>query len=156
MYSSNTSTSRLQILKVLRSCFRNTNLTILLGNAIKCLAKIVTRIPEKQVAEICSKLVKNLLNPQKEEVKNYEIYSTCLKTLITESTDSLADLLCRTFASAGLTQRTKFPEVNEELIEITNQLIKRFTPYLTKQTTVLDRTKLSKDLIGNIPTSLPC
>eukprot|EP00331_Platyophrya_macrostoma_P030086 CAMPEP_0176438094 /NCGR_PEP_ID=MMETSP0127-20121128/19061_1 /TAXON_ID=938130 /ORGANISM="Platyophrya macrostoma, Strain WH" /LENGTH=1232 /DNA_ID=CAMNT_0017821943 /DNA_START=32 /DNA_END=3730 /DNA_ORIENTATION=+ len=120
------------------------------GNAIRCLAKVVTKIPEHQVAEICTKLVQNLVKPQKEDSKNYDIYSTCLKTLINEVTEELADLMCRTLANAGLLNRTDFPQINEELIEITNQLIKRFTDFLIKNPNVLDRTKLSKELLNNI------
>lgn len=122
---------------------------VIIGNAIRCLAKVVTKIPEHQVAEICTKLVKNLVKPQKEDTKNYDIYSTCLKTLIAEVTENLAELLCKTLSNAGLLQRTNIPQIDEELIEITNQLIKRFQDFLSKHTNVLDRAKLSAELLSN-------
>ncbi len=73
-----------------------------LGNAIKCLAKVVSKIPETLVSEVCKKLITNINNPQKkEENKNVDIYTTCLKTLINEIPEDFAEIMCKTLVNSG-------------------------------------------------------
>lgn len=74
----------------------------LVGNAIKCLAKVVSKIPETLVSEVCKKLITNINNPQKkEEIKNVDIYTTCLKTLINEIPEDFAEIMCKTLVNSG-------------------------------------------------------
>lgn len=42
------------------------------------------------------------MTPQKkEEIKNVDIYTTCLKTLINEIPEDFADIMCKTLAASG-------------------------------------------------------
>jgi len=121
------------------------------GNAIKCLAKVVNKIPESLVGEVCKKLITSITNAQKkEEISNIDIYATCLKTLINEIPENHAEVMCKTLANSGLVKRTDIPEINEELIELTNHLLKRFTTFLYKNNNILNKDLLVKDLLKNI------
>mmetsp|Transcript_25555 Transcript_25555/g.22578 ORF Transcript_25555/g.22578 Transcript_25555/m.22578 type:complete len:527 (+) Transcript_25555:25-1605(+) len=121
------------------------------GNAIKCLAKVVSKIPENLISEVCKKLITNINNPQKkEDIKNIDIYATCLKTLINEIPEHYADIMCKTLVQAGLTKRTDTAEINEELIELTNHLLKRFSSFLYKNSNIFNKDALIKDLLKNI------
>ena len=48
----------------------------------------------------------------------------------------------------GLVKRTEIPEINEELIELTNHLLKRFTTFLYKNNNILNKDLLVKDLLS--------
>jgi cullin-associated NEDD8-dissociated protein 1 len=121
------------------------------GNAIKCLAKVVNKIPESLVGEVCKKLITSITNAQKkEEISNIDIYATCLKTLINEIPENFADIMCKTLANSGLVKRSDILEINEELIELTNHLLKRFTSFLYKNNKIFNKTVLIKDLLDNI------
>ncbi len=73
-----------------------------LGNAIKCLAKVVTKIPESLVGEVCKRLINSITNAKsKEELSNIDIYATCLKTLINEIPEHFANIICKTLANSG-------------------------------------------------------
>ena len=73
-----------------------------IGNAIKCLAKVVNKIPESLVGEVCKKLITSITNAQKkEEISNIDIYATCLKTLINEIPENHAEIMCKTLANSG-------------------------------------------------------
>lgn len=48
----------------------------------------------------------------------------------------------------GLTKRTEVAEINEELIDITNHLLKRFSVFLSKQNSLLNKDVLIKDLLS--------
>ena len=73
------------------------------GNAIKCLVKVISKIPITLVEGLCKKLITNIANPgTKEEAKNADIYATCLKSLINEIPESFADIMCRTLARSGI------------------------------------------------------
>ena len=81
----------------------NTYTKTKLGNAIKCLAKVVNKIPESLVSEVCKKLITSITNAsKKEEISNIDIYATCLKTLINEIPENFAEIMCKTLATSGL------------------------------------------------------
>ena len=94
-------------------------------------------------------MIENIINPKKDDIKNIDIYATCLKTLISEISESFADIVCKTLSGSGLFRRVSINEINEELIDITNNLIKRFPALLTKNIAYLSKDFLIKDLLGN-------
>ena len=81
---------------------------MLQGNAIKCLVKAISKIPENLVGQLCTKLINNIANPAtKEETKNVDIYTTCLKSLINEVPESFSEIICTTLAKSGLVFEVK-------------------------------------------------
>jgi hypothetical protein len=62
----------------------------------------VSKIPENLVNEVCNKLIANITNPpQKDEIKNIDIYTTCLKTVINEIPECFAEIMCKTLVNNG-------------------------------------------------------
>lgn len=63
----------------------------MLGNAVKCISKIGSKISEAQFGSVANKLTECVVNGT-EEFR--DIYSTCLRTLITEADDAFGKTLC--------------------------------------------------------------
>jgi len=54
----------------------------------------------------------------------------------------------KSYLKIGLTKRTGKPEIDEELIDLTNHLLKRFASFIYSHTNILDRDVITKDLLS--------
>jgi len=95
------------------------------GNAVKCLAKIVSKFQEQQIGEVLAKL-SSLVLDGKPEVR--DIYATCLKGLLSELPTSCSALACQSVLPKMLHGITSHPsmEVKEECTDVFHDFLKRF------------------------------
>eukprot|EP00743_Colponemidia_sp_Colp-15_P002918 GILK01003157.1.p1 GENE.GILK01003157.1~~GILK01003157.1.p1 ORF type:complete len:1261 (+),score=324.06 GILK01003157.1:67-3783(+) len=95
------------------------------GNAVKCLAKIVSRVQESQVGEVVSKLVQLILEGKAEF---RDIYATCLKGLIAEVPESFGHIICNqlTVRLVKGVGQGDLVDVKEECADILAELLRRF------------------------------
>jgi len=95
------------------------------GNAVKCLAKIVSKFQEQQIGEVLAKL-STLVLDGKPEVR--DIYATCLKGLLSELPSSCSALACQSVLPKMLHGITSHPavEVKEECTDVFHDFLKRF------------------------------
>jgi len=95
------------------------------GNAVKCLAKIVSKFQEQQIGEVLAKLSALVLDG-KPEVR--DIYATCLKGLLSELPSSCSALACQSVLPKMLHGITSHPavEVKEQCTDVFHDFLKRF------------------------------
>jgi len=112
---------------------------------VRCISKIGSRISEKQFAEITNKLTECVVKGT-EDFR--DIYSTCLKTLISDAGETFGKTLCSCLLPP-LCKGTshKLEVVREQCIEITNELLKRFNNVLVNFPQLIDKDTYMMNLI---------
>ncbi|CAG9331708.1 unnamed protein product [Blepharisma stoltei] len=98
------------------------------GNAVRCIKRTVGKIQESQVSDVIEKLGVCLVQGK---VEFRDIYSTCLKGLISDVPDSYS----RTVTSTMLPMlmnciKLNDPQVKEEATDILTELLRRFSAQL--------------------------
>eukprot|EP01022_Parablepharisma_sp_SALTPOND_P017577 TRINITY_DN282_c0_g2_i1.p1 TRINITY_DN282_c0_g2~~TRINITY_DN282_c0_g2_i1.p1 ORF type:complete len:1310 (+),score=174.23 TRINITY_DN282_c0_g2_i1:9683-13612(+) len=121
------------------------------GNAVKCISKICSKISESQFGMIANKLTECVVKGA-EEFR--DIYSTCLKTLISEADESFGKTMCSALLEP-LIEGTghKTDAVKEQCIELTNDLLKRFNVVLVHNPGLMNRDLLMNNLITQLHSS---
>ncbi len=121
------------------------------GNAVKCISKICSKISEAQFGMIANKLTECVV---KGAAEFRDIYSTCLKTLISEADEAFGKTLCSALLEpliAGTGH--KLDAVKEQCIELTNDLLKRFNVVLVHNPGLMNRDLLMNNLITELHSS---
>ncbi len=125
------------------------------GNAVKCISRLGSKISEKQFGEIANKLTDCVMKGT-EEFR--DIYATCLKTLISEADETFGKTLCCCLLGPLVTGElhlvlilagtgNKSETVREQCMEILNELLKRFNAVLISNPAVLDKDTLMRNLL---------
>ena len=118
------------------------------GNAVKCIAKIAPKIKEKHLGEVMKKLTSCVIKGTDDF---RDIYSTCLKTLISEAEESLGKDVCNHLIPAlkeGLNNKSE--DVREECIDILNETIKRFYSVLIGNPKLIEREVIVNTLLAQL------
>ena len=115
------------------------------GNAVKCISRIGSKVSEKQFGEIANKLTECVVKGT-EDFR--DIYATCLKTLISEADETFGRTLCACLLPP-LTKGTshKLDSVKEQCIEITDEVLKRFSTVLLNLPSLINKDILMTNLI---------
>jgi hypothetical protein len=52
------------------------------GNAIRCLSKIMVKLPVQQVEEVATTMIRKVISESEDKIELRDVYATCVKTLI--------------------------------------------------------------------------
>lgn len=98
------------------------------GNAVRCIKRTVAKIQESQVNDVIQKLGECLVSGK---VEFRDIYSTCLKGLISDVPDSYANTVTNTTLPILMNCiRSRDAQVKEEAVDILTELFRRFSAQL--------------------------
>ncbi len=118
------------------------------GNAVKCISKIGSKISEAQFGMVANKLTQCVVTGP-EEFR--DIYSTCLKTLISEADKDFGKTLCECLLGPLVEGTGHISDpVREQCIEITNDLLKRFNEVLANHPKMINKELLMGNLIKQL------
>lgn len=123
-----------------------------LGNAIKCLSKIILKLPIDQSKRISEIMVRNVANPTVNSDLR-DVYGTCVKTIINDVPvnfgEHVKDLLKLTVeAAVQAGHASSNPKLEEELIDIASSFMRKWPKVVSR--VQFARLRFAEYLFSNI------